>query len=40
MRAKVTLTKNFGMKASTEQLWTPSSNTRVMKENKVIVQEI
>ena len=40
MRAKVILTKNFGMKTSTKKQWTPNSSTRFMKENREIVQEI
>ena len=39
MRTKVTLTKNFSMKASTEQPWTPNSNTGVIKESKAMAQE-
>ena len=41
MPAKVTLASFLvGIKTSTKQLWTPNSNTRVMKENKAIVKEI
>ena len=40
MGAQVTLTENLGMKTSTKWPWTPDFNTRVMKENKAIVQEI
>ena len=41
MRAKVTLTKTFWYENKCEMtIWTPGSNTRVMKENKAIVQEI
>ena len=29
MRAKVTFTKNFDMKISTKETWTPDPNTRV-----------
>ena len=40
MRAKVTLTKTFGIKTSTKSSLAPDSKTRVMKENKAVVQEI
>ena len=40
MRAKATLTRNFGIKTSMKLLWTPDSNTRVKKGNKAVVQEI
>ena len=40
MCAKVTLAKNFGMKTSTKQPWSTDSNTRVVKENKAIAQQI
>ena len=40
MRAKVTLTKNFGMKTGTKKPWTADSITRVIEKNKAIVQEI
>ena len=39
MRVKVTLTKNFGMKTSTEQSWNTDSNS-VIKQNKAVTQEI
>ena len=40
MRAKVILTKTFSINTSTKSPWTPDSNTRVMKENKAMAQEI
>ena len=40
MRAKVILTKNFSINTSTKYPWTPDSNTRVIKENKTMAQEI
>ena len=40
MRVKVTFTKNFCIKTSTKQPWTPDSNTTVMKKNKAMAQEI
>ena len=39
MSTKVTVTKNVGMKTSTELRWKTDSN-RVMEENKVMIQEI
>ena len=39
MRTKVTLTKNIGIKISTEQRRNTDSS-RVMKENKAMTQEI
>ena len=39
MRIKVTLTKNFGMKTSTEQSWNTDSNS-VIKQSKAVTQEI
>ena len=40
MHAKVILTKNFTINTNTKQPWSPDSNTKVMKENKAMVQEI
>ena len=40
MHMKTILTKNFGMKTSMKKPWTPDSNTRVIKENKAMAQEI
>ena len=40
MRAKVTLSKSFGIKTSTKLQQPPDSNTTVMKESKAMAQEI
>ena len=40
MRAKVTLTRNFGITTSTNNYGLPILTLRVMQENKAIVREI